>query len=168
MSVVPERDPLAIACELVGRFLFHFAQVERGLDEAIVKLFELKNQAAADIITAEMPFNRKIQIIKSMVHEQSSNKPPEWEKQATKLLHRVNGLNDPLRQTIAHSLFEPSNEKGSVVFKRTTTRGKLKQTLITWDKKQFKDHFKNMDECTAELAKLAVDLRPVTFFFLGF
>jgi hypothetical protein len=162
-----ERDPLAIACELVGRFLFHFSHVEGGIDAAIAKLFDLKEDAA-DIITANMDMNRKLNIVQSMVDLQS--KPPEWRSWATDLLNQIRGLNSPSRQIVAHSTFEPF-ENGSVRFKRTTAKETLKRDAPVWSTKKFNDDFLKLEECATKLTQLVFDLSPYrggTYFILGF
>jgi hypothetical protein len=44
-------DPLARACELVGRFLYHFGRVERKIDDAVTKLLGL-NDKLTPVVTA--------------------------------------------------------------------------------------------------------------------
>jgi hypothetical protein len=39
-----KQDPLAHACELVGRFLYHFGRVERKIDQAVIKLLDLSER----------------------------------------------------------------------------------------------------------------------------
>jgi hypothetical protein len=46
-------DRLAHACELVGRFFYHFSRMELQLDTAIAKLFKL-DPLYAPIVTANI------------------------------------------------------------------------------------------------------------------
>jgi hypothetical protein len=79
-------------------------------------------------------------------------------------------LNDPHRQTIAHSSFEPA-ENNSVRFKRTLAKGKLQRDEPVWTKAEFEKHFADMDKYAAQLDTLIAELKPLrspTYFFLGF
>jgi hypothetical protein len=166
---VVEDDPLGKACELVGRFLFHFAGVERRIDAAVAKLFELTDDAA-DTLTANIDFSRKVNLIKTMVDLQASDKAPAWRTNGSDLLKAIRGINDPHRQTIAHSSFEPA-ENNSVRFKRTLAKGKLQRDEPVWTKAAFEKHFADMDKYAAQLDRLIADLKPLrspTYFFLGF
>src|SRR6202011_1145260 len=118
-------DPLSEACQRVGRFLYHFARVEQRIDAAIAKLFDLKDDPA-DIITANIAFDRKINLIQSMVDLQSKERLPEWRTDATATINAVKGLNNPHRQIVAHSQFEPAADE-SVRFKRTIAKDTLKR-----------------------------------------
>jgi hypothetical protein len=162
-------DPLGPACELVGRFLYHFAGVEQRLDAAIAKLFELTDDAA-DILTANIDFSRKINLIETIVRVQALDKTVKWQSDATDLTNAIKGINSPHRQIAAHSSFEPA-ENGSVRFKRTKAKGKLQREEPVWTKAMFNGHFSEMDKCAAKLDKLIADLRPIqspTYFVLGF
>jgi hypothetical protein len=165
----PVNDPLGTACELVGRFLYHFAGVERRIDAAIAKLFELTDEAAA-ILTANIDFNRKLNLIETIVDEQASEKPKKWRSDATVLLNAIRRVNSPPRQIVAHSSFEPA-ENGSVRFTRTEAKGKLKRGEPIWTKETFEKYFGDMDRHAVKLDHLVADLKPVrspTYFVLGF
>ena len=101
-------DDLGQACELVGRFLFHFAGVERRIDAAVAKLFELTDDAA-DTLTANIDFSRKVNLIKTMVDLQASDKAPAWRTNGSDLLNAIRGINDPHRQTIPNPSKNRSN-----------------------------------------------------------
>jgi hypothetical protein len=168
-SALANDDPLGAACELVGRFLFHFAGVERRIDAAIAKLFELTDEAA-DILTANIDFNRKLNLIETIVDQQASGKPKKWRSDATLLLNTIKQINNPPRQIIAHSSFEPA-ENGSVRFKRTEAKGKLKRDELVWTKEKFEQYFRDMDRHATKLDHLVADLNPIrnpTYFVLGF
>jgi hypothetical protein len=165
----PINDPLGAACELVGRFLYHFAGVERRIDAAIAKLFELTEEAT-DILTANIDFNRKLNLIETIVDEQASEKPKKWRADATDLLNAIRRINNPPRQIVAHSSFEPA-ENGSVRFKRTEAKGKLKRVEPVWTKEMFEKYFADMKNYAVELDQLVAELKPVrisTYFVLGF
>ena len=165
----PVCDPLSAACELVGQFLYHFAGVELRINSAIAKLFELTDEGA-DILTANIDFNRKLNLIETIVDQQASAKPEKWRSDATVLLSAIRQINSPPRQIVAHSSFEPA-ENGSVRFKRTEAKGKLKRGEPVWTKEQFEKYFADMDRHALKLDHLVAELKPVrnpTYFVLGF
>ena len=151
-------DPLAAACELVGRFLFHFSRVEREMDATIAKLFELEKNSA-DIITANIDFNKKIYLLQSVIAVQAHEKPTSWTESAEKLLSDIQGVNNPHRQIVAHSGFEPGPEKFSVRFKRTVAKAALVRHEPVWTKDVFEGHFKKMSAFETELQKLRGELK---------
>jgi hypothetical protein len=171
-SAIPptaKREPLDAACQQVGRFLFYFAQVEIGIDAALAKLLELK-EGPAEIVTANIEFNRKLNILQSVVEAQSAGNAATWKPEADTLISNIRSINSPPRQIVAHSPFEPGPEENSVRFKRVVARDKLRHEEPVWTEQTFKDHFTQMQKCTLQLKRLADDLKPYagTYFFLGF
>jgi hypothetical protein len=53
------RDPLSIACELVGRYQYHFSRIDDALNEGIAKVFDL-NEGASSVLLANMDFMKKV------------------------------------------------------------------------------------------------------------
>jgi hypothetical protein len=116
-----DRDPVSIACELVGRFQHHFARIDQGMDEAITKVFNLDDGAAA-ILLANIDFMKKVDILCSVIALQFSVAD---KKAADRLLKKkIAGINSPHRQTVIHSTFEPHGTD-SVKFRRVTAKGEL-------------------------------------------
>ncbi len=94
---------LSRACELVGRFLYHFSRVEMQLNEAIIKLFKLDPEAGA-IITANIEFFKKLYIVQCAVSYQES-KSTSPIANVEKIFNRIASENQA-RQIVAHSAFE--------------------------------------------------------------
>jgi len=64
-EVVEKRDALSLACELVGRFQYHFSRIEKALDTGIAKVFSL-NEGASTVLVANVDFVKKVNVIKIM------------------------------------------------------------------------------------------------------
>jgi hypothetical protein len=153
-----DREPLSIACERVGRFLYDFSLLEQGLDDAIIKLFELKTNPGA-ILTANIDFSRKVSLVQSIAVLQGEGRPEEWAKDVNRLFKEIRGINDPHRQTLAHSHFEATVD-GGVQFKRARARESLKREDPLWPPQKFKEHSQKLQSLTAELYHLVLQLRP--------
>ena len=150
-----ERDPLSIACELVGRFQYYFSRMERELDDGIAKVLQL-NEGAAHIVCANLDFVKKINIIKSAVTLSFIDRDGSM----IDLLNKINGINQPHRQNLIHATFEPAAKNNGVNFLRTTARDKLKRDLIEWERTKFEDYFSDMERYAADLENLIRDLKP--------
>jgi hypothetical protein len=148
-----DRDPLSIACELVGRFQYHFARFEQALNTAITTLFGL-NDIASDIICANLDFTRKLNIVRSQVIMQFNDK----NEYVTGLLGQIFSINEPLRQTVIHSSFEPHGD--GVKFTRLIAKKGLEPSTHVWDKKKFGNLCATMDRVAVELEQIVKDLEP--------
>jgi hypothetical protein len=95
------RDPLSIACELVGRYQYHFSRIDGALNEGIAKVFDL-NEGASSVLLANMDFMKKVNIIRVMSSLQFTD-----DGSLGKLLDDIAAINNPDRQTVIHSTFEP-------------------------------------------------------------
>ena len=132
------RDPLSIACELVGQFQYHFARIEQALNVGVTTLFGL-NDIASNIICANLDFMRKVYIVRSQVIMQFKDK----DEYVTGLLGRISGINEPDRQTVIHSSFEPHGD--GVKFTRLIAKHGLEHSPHIWPKKKFDDICATMD-----------------------
>jgi len=148
-----DRDPLSIACELVGQFQYHFARIEQALNVGITILFGL-NDIASDIVCANLDFVRKVNIVRSQVIMQFKDK----DEYVNKLLGQISGINDPDRQTVIHSSFEPHED--GVKFTRLIAKKGLEHSPHIWPKKKFDDLCATMDSLARELEQIVKDLEP--------
>jgi hypothetical protein len=48
-----DRDPLRAACELVGRFQYHFSKIEAALNQGVARVLDL-NDTTKDIVCANL------------------------------------------------------------------------------------------------------------------
>jgi hypothetical protein len=153
-------DPLEVACSLVGRFQYHFGRLEKKIDEAVIKLLELDDKASL-IVLANVDFVKKLNFVATAAHEQQSLSYKD-KKFAKKTCNDVKGINDPVRQTVIHSSFEPASG-GGVQFKRTTARGHIDVLDPLWTDNEFSKHYKKMKELEEALEKLIQLVKPIPF-----
>lgn len=151
-AISSQCDNLRLACELVGRFQYHFSKIEHALDVGIAKFLDL-NEGAALIVCANMDTKKKIDTIQSIVRLQFEDK----DKSIEKLLNKIAGINNPDRQTVIHSSFEANGADG-VKFKRVLARGELDTKPITWTLKDFDVHFSKMEKAASDLEKLVAKI----------
>ena len=147
------RDPLGMACELIGKYQYHFSQIERALNDGISKVLDL-NDGAADIVTANLDFVKKLNIVRSVIKLQFDDR----DGSAEELLRKILGINEPDRQTVIHSTFEPAED--GVRFRRIVAKAALKRAEVTWDKKQFEQRFLAMQAAVSDLRLLVERLQP--------
>ena len=154
MNDAKRNDPLSVACELVGRFQYHFSKIENALDAGITKVFSL-NDGASTVLVANIDFKKKADVVKAMAALQFKD-----DGSLDKLLSEILGINSPHRQTVIHSTFEP-HDAGAVKFVRVTTNsGKLKVDDTIWTAEDFAKHFSKMERVAADLNKVIAELKP--------
>jgi hypothetical protein len=149
----PDRDQLSVACELVGRYQYHFSKIEEALDRGVAKVLDL-NEGAAAIVCANLDFVKKCNIIKSAVALQFTDTTGDLGQ----LMKDIAGLNQPDRQTVIHSTFEPYGD--GVRFHRVTANKKLQRNPIDWSEDRFEKSFTKMDGLSGELRKVVEQLSP--------
>ena len=62
-------DDFERACAQVGRFMYHFAQLENQIDAAVARLFELKDNTA-QIINGSVDFFKRFNLVHTAVRYQ--------------------------------------------------------------------------------------------------
>jgi hypothetical protein len=150
-----DRDPLSVACELVGRFQYHFSKIETSINQGIAKLLNL-NDIARDIVCANLDFVKKLNIIQTAIAYQFVDK----DEAAVSALKQALGINDPHRQTVIHSTFEPFGNDG-VRFQRVIAkRGVIDRRPQEWDKARFENFCKQMETLAPEIERLIENLKP--------
>jgi hypothetical protein len=102
-----KRDPLSAACELVGRFQYHFSKIEAALNQGVARVLDL-NDTTKDIVCANLDFIKKIAIVKTAVTVQFV----DTDGSLSDILDRAAGINNPDRQIVIHSTFEPFGKDG--------------------------------------------------------
>jgi len=151
-------DPLIRACELVGRFNYHFGHLEETLNASIAKLFKLDG-VSADILTANIDFSRKVSIVHSAVTAQNASPGEGWlTKEIKESFNEVMAINDS-RLIVAHSPFEPRRD-GGVAFYRIVARGQLKRHEIVWTVEQFEQLYERMQRLERELGNVLRHIEP--------
>ena len=141
-------DPLDGACAQVGRFLYHFANLEDEINQALTKLLKL-SPVAADWIIHNVSFARRFNFVYVVALDQIKDR--KGHSQVKKILgkviqHKVIQHNED-RNLMAHSRFEPTNN------------GAKKMT--SWPKGKFKAQCKAMDDLVNQLkGEVVARVRP--------
>src|SRR5262249_18265323 len=130
-----------------------FSRVEVQLDAAITKLFKL-DPNVAPIVTSNIDFARKVQIVRSAVQYQNENAPNKIS--AVVEFSEVYEMNTD-RQIVAHNSFEPDGAE-AVQFKRSIAHKKLQQIDPRWSKDQFEQRYNKLQELEANLTKMIGEL----------
>src|SRR5262249_13148621 len=94
------------ACAQVGRFMYHFAELENQIDAALAKLFELKEPADL-AIAGSVDFYQKKKLVSTYALDQLSNSHER--ARVERLLNKV-GMHNDARNVVAHSRFEPAGD----------------------------------------------------------
>ena len=76
-------DDLDRACAQVGRFMYHFANLENQIDAALTKLFELE-EIAAQAIAGSVDFYKRFNLVLTYVLAQISEEKEK--KRVTQIL----------------------------------------------------------------------------------
>lgn len=136
-------NDLEKAMEEVGRFLYHFAQLESELDVVLAKLLEITD-AARPIIAASIDFTQKTKVVEKLVALQLGDKNED-----RALFNCIRKTNEDWRVVFAHSGFEPT-KSGGLRFLRTS-RSSLVQTSKEISHAELAEQVQSMDQCTASL-----------------
>lgn len=154
-------DPLEAACSLVGRFQYHFGRVEQKIDQAVIKLLDLDDKAGP-IVTGSIDFAKKVNFVRTAAYEQQSLNDKD-KAFAKKTCDDVFEINNPVRQIVIHSSFEPASG-GGVQFKRTVAKeGRVQLLDQVWEDKDFSKHYEKMKELEAALERLIQLVKPIPF-----
>ena len=150
-------DPLEVACSLVGRFQYQFGRIEQKIDHAVIKLLDLDDKAGP-IVTGGVDFANKLNFVRTYAYKQAGN---EQDKQFTeKTCKEVFDINNPVRQIVIHSFFEPTPD-GGVQFSRTVAKnGRVRVDDQVWDDRKFSEYYSKMTSLVADLDKLIELIKP--------
>lgn len=143
----------------VGEFLWHFAQLEEAINDGIARICEL-NQDHADIITANMDFVRKLNIVKSVATLEGEEKSFPWVPDIKSTFNGILNANN-WRTVIAHSTFEPDGN-GGVRFNRVAARGALERKEPTLTRHGFDQQNEKMRALKTKLRLIVNALTPYT------
>ena len=158
MTKCEEPDPFTRACELVGRFLYYFSRVELQLDDAITKLFKL-DANTAPIVTANIDFFKKLNIVQTAVNHQQRAKPGGLLSVDTDETFKGIASVNNYRQVVAHSAFEPA-PTGGVKFKRTIAKGTLQHEDPHWTETDFETRFSSLQRLETDLRGIVGEIEP--------
>ncbi len=128
MTDHPALEEFDEACRLVGKFLYHFANLEHAIDNAVGKLLGLEG-GVVSIVAANVPAAKKVDLLFSA--ENFLGAKPDQERQAliSSTKNEIMKLNDK-RIIAAHSQFDAVG--GEVHFRRVVAKKELKVTTEQW------------------------------------
>jgi hypothetical protein len=150
-------DRLARACRLVGLFQYHFALIEKKIDQGVIKLLDLDARAGL-IVTGSVDFAKKVNFVRTVASQQARNE--KHRKLGEDTCKGVFDINDD-RQIVIHSSFEPA-PNGGVQFKRTVAKqGRVRAYDEVWREKKFDDQYTKMKKLADDLDKLIAVIKPV-------
>jgi hypothetical protein len=141
-----ESEQLLLACQKVGLFLHKFALLEHEMNERIVEILKL-NDDAADVVARDLDFIKKWKLLETVV---VGGQPAGKKKHVKTILNAISDQNNH-RKVAAHCRFEPA-ANGSVQFRRTRAEHPL------WTETDFAERFKKLDELRAALNALKPQL----------
>ena len=98
------------ACRQVGQFLYHFSLLERELDDGIGKLLGIE-AGAVDIVTANMDFARKVNVLRSAEVFKAEMPDEVRKKLLEETFSAIWSLNDK-RKVVAHCPSHPESSQG--------------------------------------------------------
>src|SRR4051812_28705347 len=151
------------ALRQVGRFLYHFALLEKTVNALIGKALDL-NEDQTSMVAWAIQTRRKIDLLEAAINDQKA-RDKAWKERACSTLKKVHDLSDD-RNMVAHSLFE-SHQFGGVSFERVTIGGpkgqpkRLQRKPQRWTAKQLDAKCERMNRTRAQLERIRSELRPV-------
>lgn len=118
------------ANRLVGRFLQHFAALERAIDEALTALLSL-DLGVAEVVLANMAFYNKVATLFAG-EKQLAAAPDDLRREKLRSTrNRILQLNDE-RNIAAHSSFDAALNGTAVQFRRVVAKKELTITDTVW------------------------------------
>jgi hypothetical protein len=151
-------EALQAAFRQVGEFLYHFSLLEQEIDDGIGKLLGI-GAGAVDIVTANMDFGRKVNVLRSAEDFKAAMPDTEREKKLKDTFSDIMALNDE-RKIVAHCSFSYVKQPGTVVFRRAVAAKELRVENIEWDDKKFKESFKKAERVRASVHQLIEEMKP--------
>lgn len=155
----PEEEALRQAYQRVGEFLYHFALLEREMDEGIGKLLGLQG-SVVDIVTANMDFFRKLKVLFSAEFAKAAVPDETRKKLLKQTWEAISSLNEN-RIMMAHYPFSPAKPSG-VVFRKAVAVKQLKVENVEWSDDKFKESIGKLTTTRETLHKLIDEMVPYT------
>jgi hypothetical protein len=156
-EATPEEKAFQAACQQVGEFLYHFALLEREIDEGIGKLLALKG-GVIDIVTANMEFFRKLKVLFSAEFAKAELPNAPRKKLLDNTWEAITSLNND-RIMVAHYPFSPREQSG-VVFRKAVATKKLKVENVEWSDEKFKETFAKATKTRETLHQMIEEMVP--------
>lgn len=142
--------------ELVGRFLWAFAETEASLNVLVAKLFDL-NTVSSLILMSNIDFRKKVSLAR--VGTQNSGSPLFRGDHHNKTWSGLNELANA-RNILAHSPFFP--EGGGVKFLHVVAKEKLTFPPSHWSVEFFQSKFDQAHRLATEIDAITEHSGPIT------
>jgi hypothetical protein len=143
-----------LGCQVVGRYLNNFNEVEERMDRAIAQLLRLK-LSMAPIVTSAIPFARKVSMLRLALYART--KSQNRRAAIDKLFKKITALNTD-RNVLAHHSFRTT--KNGVQFKRTRVRRSIRKDDPIWSFKKFYDDWSMTDTLKRQLDAALFLIKP--------
>ena len=143
------------ACELVGRFFYHWSQLEFTINRAIWKLFDV---AALEglIITSNLQLRDRLHIVNTALQFKGRSQDEVWKRRVRKTINRIGRLGGN-RNFLAHTMFSATTT-GHVDFFHVEARGSLNLPDTLWHPKQFQCQYDLIQKADVDLEQLTKSL----------
>jgi hypothetical protein len=145
---------------LVGSFIGRWNLLEDELNDVIASLCKM-DTTRGTIITANLNFQTKMHIIRTMVHFLGAGKPPTWNESAVETLGKIQGINENWRILVAHNIAVAMDMK-TVKFLKVSAKRKLDFPDIRKSKDEFRQVGAEIFRRIDEIRKIAEDLSRVS------
>jgi hypothetical protein len=155
--VVRDSAVLAPGWEMVGRYMYHFGQLELALADTICVILGL-NPDAARLLLPRLYFLPKIEIITAAIPLQE--KDNAWQSKAKSIVNSCRKFNDD-RNMFCHGAFSV-DEAGQVTFDYLNVKGE-KPPISTWSDDNFKKKCDELARLERKVSNLCPGFRPVTY-----
>src|ERR1700733_9074154 len=143
------------ACELVGRFFYHWSQLEFTINRAIWKLFDV---AALEglIITSNLQLRDRLHIVNTALQFKGRSQDEVWKRRVRKTINRIGRLGGN-RNFLAHTMFSATTT-GHVDFFHVEARGSLNLPDTLWHPKQLQCQYDLIQKADVDLEQLTKSL----------
>ncbi len=141
---------------LVGQFIFGWNLLEDSLNTAITEMCKL-DRLHGIIITANLNFQTKMNIITTMIDLLGLGKSKEWHEIAQNVTAEIHTINNQWRTLVVHNLIRPVDTK-TVKFLKVSAKRKLQWPDTTKTKMEFLHIFDRMLYLDDEIERIAKEL----------
>lgn len=135
-------DTTVQAQYLVGRFMYHWGNMEFALNRALGKALEL-NSPQTFIVARNMQLRDKVNALKTLI---DLGGPTIAGARVIKALVALANLANDSRNIVAHEAFWPTTDGKAVEFARIQAKGKFKVPDTVWTPEDFEDKFSRLIE----------------------
>jgi hypothetical protein len=151
------------ACQLVGRFMFHWNELEGEMDRCLRRLYDV-GFIRGTIITRNMHTREKANALRTCFDFSYRKRrkrvplPNDWNIKASKQLSEINRLIF-IRNDFVHTPFEGTS-KGEVKFRVVKATKVFQEAEAIWTENDIKTLCDELDTIVLEIRRLFKELFP--------